>query len=77
MKGRSAAPRSTFTPSLTEIVPLPSTSQRAAVQLLPDPAIPTDEQGTRHRTADRVSKQTGFPVVSVSTHISRKLQPGL
>ena len=39
---------------------------RAAVQLLPDPAIPTDEQGTRHRTADRVAKQTGFPVVSVS-----------
>ena len=38
----------------------------AAVQLLPDPSIPTDEQGTRHRTADRVSKQTGFPVVSVS-----------
>ena len=28
--------------------------------------IPTDEQGTRHRTADRVSKQAGFPVVSVS-----------
>ena len=39
---------------------------RAAVQLLPDPSIPTDEQGTRHRTADRVSKQVGFPVVSVS-----------
>lgn len=39
---------------------------RAAVQLLPDPTIPTDEQGTRHRTADRVSKQAGFPVVSVS-----------
>ncbi len=38
----------------------------AAVQLLPDPSIPTDEQGTRHRTADRVSKQAGFPVVSVS-----------
>ena len=38
----------------------------AAVQLLPDPSIPTDEQGTRHRTADRVSKQVGFPVVSVS-----------
>jgi diadenylate cyclase len=38
----------------------------AAVQLLPDPTIPTDEQGTRHRTADRVSKQAGFPVVSVS-----------
>ena len=27
-----------------------------------DPDIPTDEQGTRHRTADRVAKQTGFPV---------------
>ncbi len=39
---------------------------RAAVQLLPDPTTPTDEQGTRHRTADRVAKQTGFPVVSVS-----------
>jgi diadenylate cyclase len=39
---------------------------RAAVQLLPDPTIPTDEQGTRHRTADRVSKSSGFPVVSVS-----------
>jgi hypothetical protein len=37
---------------------------RAAVQLLPDPTIPTDEQGTRHRTAERVAKQTGFPVVS-------------
>lgn len=38
----------------------------AAVQLLPDPSIPTNEQGTRHRTADRVSRQTGMPVVSVS-----------
>jgi len=38
----------------------------AAVQLLPDPSIPTDEQGTRHRTADRVSRQTGMPVISVS-----------
>jgi diadenylate cyclase len=39
---------------------------RAGVQLLPDPSIPTDEQGTRHRTADRVAKQTPFVVVSVS-----------
>ena len=38
----------------------------AAVQLLPDPGIPTEEQGTRHRTADRVSRQTGLPVISVS-----------
>jgi len=39
---------------------------RAAVQLVPDPSIPTDETGTRHRTADRVARQTGFPVISVS-----------
>lgn len=39
---------------------------RAGVQLVPDPTIPTEETGTRHRTADRVSKQVGFPVVSVS-----------
>jgi diadenylate cyclase len=39
---------------------------RAGVQLVPDPAIPTEETGTRHRTADRVSKQVNFPVVSVS-----------
>ena len=39
---------------------------RAAVQLVPDPALPTDESGTRHRTADRVSRQTGYPVISVS-----------
>ncbi len=39
---------------------------RAAVQLLPDPTISTTESGTRHRTAERVAKQTAFPVVSVS-----------
>ena len=39
---------------------------RAAVQLVPDHTIETHESGTRHRTADRVAKQTGFPVVSVS-----------
>ncbi|OIV37302.1 DNA integrity scanning protein DisA [Mangrovactinospora gilvigrisea] len=39
---------------------------RAGVQLVPDPSIHTDETGTRHRTAERVNKQTGFPVVSVS-----------
>ncbi|MCL1899028.1 MAG: DNA integrity scanning diadenylate cyclase DisA [Promicromonosporaceae bacterium] len=40
--------------------------RRAAVQLLPDPSIETSESGTRHRTAERVAKQTGFPVISVS-----------
>lgn len=39
---------------------------RAAVQLLPDPSIETSESGTRHRTAERVAKQTGLPVISVS-----------
>lgn len=39
---------------------------RAGVQLVPDPTIPTEETGTRHRTADRVSRQVNFPVVSVS-----------
>ncbi len=43
---------------------------RAATQLLPDPSIPTDETGTRHRTADRVAKQTGLPVISVSKSMS-------
>ena len=39
---------------------------RAAVQLVPDPTIETTESGTRHRTAERVAKQTGLPVISVS-----------
>jgi diadenylate cyclase len=39
---------------------------RASVQLVPDPNIPTEETGTRHRTAERVAKQTGHPVISVS-----------
>ncbi|MGL4745725.1 MAG: DNA integrity scanning diadenylate cyclase DisA [Dermatophilaceae bacterium] len=39
---------------------------RAAAQLVPDARIETSESGTRHRTAERVAKQTGFPVVSVS-----------
>jgi diadenylate cyclase len=39
---------------------------RAATHLMPDPAIDTDESGTRHRTAQRVAIQTGYPVISVS-----------
>src|SRR5436309_3818586 len=38
----------------------------ANVQLMPDPTIPSEETGTRHRTAERVAKQTGALVVSVS-----------
>ncbi|MDX6234283.1 MAG: diadenylate cyclase, partial [Nocardioidaceae bacterium] len=38
----------------------------AGVHLMPDPSIVTQETGTRHRTADRVARQTGVPVISVS-----------
>lgn len=38
----------------------------AGVHLLPDGSLPTDETGTRHRTAHRVSQQVPFPVISVS-----------
>jgi diadenylate cyclase len=43
---------------------------RAGVQLMPDPAIPTAETGTRHRTADRVARQTGVPVIAVSASMA-------
>jgi diadenylate cyclase len=39
---------------------------QAGIHLMPDPSIPTEESGTRHRTAQRVARQTGFPVISVS-----------
>ncbi len=39
---------------------------KAAVHLMPDQTIPSEETGTRHRTADRVARQTGYPVISVS-----------
>jgi diadenylate cyclase len=38
----------------------------AATHLMPDPATPTEESGTRHRTAQRVARQTSYPVISVS-----------
>lgn len=38
----------------------------ANVHLVPDPSIPTAETGTRHRTAERVARQTGRAVISVS-----------
>src|ERR671939_762153 len=38
----------------------------ANVQLMPDPTILSLETGTRHRTAERVSKQTGALVIAVS-----------
>ena len=47
------------TPSLTKLA-------YANVQLMPDPTIPSVETGTRHRTAERVAKQTGALVISIS-----------
>ncbi|HZO37535.1 MAG TPA: DNA integrity scanning diadenylate cyclase DisA, partial [Solirubrobacteraceae bacterium] len=38
----------------------------ANVQLMPDPTILTLETGTRHRTAERVSKQTEALVIAIS-----------
>ena len=51
--------RSSSTRRLTKLV-------YANVQLMPDPSIPSDETGTRHRTAERVAKQTDALVVSIS-----------
>src|SRR3954463_14854174 len=41
--------------------------QMANVQLMPDPTILSLETGTRHRTAERVSKQTDALVIAVSS----------
>ncbi len=43
-----------------------TTISQVNVQLTPDPTILTLETGTRHRTAERVSKQTDALVVAVS-----------
>nr|WP_158675746.1 DNA integrity scanning diadenylate cyclase DisA [Nocardia stercoris] len=39
---------------------------RASVHLVPDPALPTGESGTRHKAAERTGRQTGRPVIAVS-----------
>ena len=38
----------------------------ANVQLMPDPAVPSSETGTRHRTAERVARQTDALVIAIS-----------
>lgn len=35
-------------------------------QLIPDPSIPTNETGTRHKAAERTAKQTSRPVIAIS-----------
>ncbi len=42
----------------------------AGVHLMPDAAVETAETGTRHRTADRVARQTGVPALTVSASMS-------
>jgi diadenylate cyclase len=43
---------------------------RANVHLVPDPTVTTTETGTRHRTAERVARSLGVPVVSISEEMS-------
>lgn len=38
----------------------------ANTQLIPDPSIPSSETGIRHRTAERVARETGLMVISIS-----------
>ncbi|WP_448852784.1 DNA integrity scanning diadenylate cyclase DisA [Corynebacterium sp. 335C] len=40
--------------------------RRANVHLTPDRSVPTEESGTRHRSAERTSAQAGVPVIAVS-----------
>jgi diadenylate cyclase len=48
------------------LAPDASRIARANVHLVPNPNVPTSETGTRHRTAERVARSIGVPVVSVS-----------
>ena len=43
----------------------------ANAHLVPDPSIPTSESGTRHRTAERVARQTGKLAIAVSERMTR------
>ncbi|MCB0988611.1 MAG: DNA integrity scanning protein DisA [Microthrixaceae bacterium] len=43
---------------------------RANVHLVPAPGVSTSETGTRHRTAERVAKSLGVPVITVSQRMN-------
>ncbi|HMC38624.1 MAG TPA: DNA integrity scanning diadenylate cyclase DisA [Acidimicrobiales bacterium] len=43
---------------------------RANVHLVPSPNVPTQETGTRHRTAERVARSIDVPVIAVSEDMS-------
>ena len=47
------------------------------VQLQPNSEIQTKESGTRHRTAERVAKQTGKLVVAISQRRKRVRKTGI
>jgi diadenylate cyclase len=48
------------------LAPDASRIARANVHLVPNPNVPTTETGTRHRTAERVARSIGVPVIAVS-----------
>lgn len=48
------------------LAPDASRIARANVHLVPNPNVATTETGTRHRTAERVARSIGVPVISVS-----------
>ncbi|MDQ4130772.1 MAG: DNA integrity scanning diadenylate cyclase DisA [Actinomycetota bacterium] len=52
------------------LAPDASRIARANVHLVPNPNVPTSETGTRHRTAERVARSIGVPVISVSEDMS-------
>lgn len=52
------------------LAPDASRIARANVHLVPNPNVPTSESGTRHRTAERVARSIGVPVISVSESMS-------
>jgi diadenylate cyclase len=52
------------------LAPDASRIARANVHLVPDSAVPTSETGTRHRTAERVARSLGVPVLSVSERMA-------
>jgi diadenylate cyclase len=47
-----------------------SSISRANVHLVPNPNTPTTETGTRHRTAERVARSIGVPVISISERMA-------
>jgi diadenylate cyclase len=52
------------------LAPDASRIARANVHLVPDPAVPTTETGTRHRTAERGARSLDVPVIAVSEDLA-------